>query len=294
MFNLSYKRQKTAIVIGFLLVPLALLAAFGVYPALELVRLSFTSWNGYTADMKWVGLDNYREVLRSPELFRIFGHNAVYLLWGLLQNAAGLLFAIVLGSRLRGRNAYRVILFLPYILNGTAVAFMFKYMYQTETGSLNALLSAVTLRDVSISWLGSPAIVNHALGFVGLWKFMGFNMVVYLAALQSIPTDMTEAARIDGATRLQMLRHITLPSIVRIIELNLFLTIIGALEAFELPFLLTGGGPLGASETFVTHTVATAFKFSHFGLASAMSVILIVLVVSVLSLQRTIMRRWDE
>lgn len=294
MFNLNYKRQRTLTIVGFLIAPLSFLIAFGIHPALQLVRISFTSWDGYMPDSSWVGWDNYREVFASPELFRIFGHNAIYFLWGLLQNAVGLLFAILLNSRLRGRNAYRVILFLPYILNGTAVAFMFKYLYNTDIGSLNALLSAIAFGEVSVSWLGNPDLVNHSLGFVGLWKYMGFNMVVYLAALQSIPSDITEAARIDGANRLQLLRHITLPSIVRIIELNLFLTIIGALEAFELPFLLTNGGPLGASETFVTRTVATAFKFSNFGLASAMSIVLIVIVILVLGLQRALMRRWDN
>ncbi|MBO9610682.1 MAG: sugar ABC transporter permease [Paenibacillaceae bacterium] len=294
MPNLGYKRQRAVLLIAFLFPPLVFLALFGVYPALQLIRFSFTSWDGYMADKPWVGWDNYREVLSSPELFGIFGHNAIYLLWGLLQNATGLMFALLLNSRLRGRNIYRVILFLPYILNGTAVAFMFKYLYNTDIGSLNGLLSAIGFGDVSISWLGNPKLVNHSLGFVGLWKYTGFTMVVYLAALQSIPTDVTEAARMDGANRLQLLRWITLPGIVRIIELNLFLTIIGALEAFELPFLLTNGGPLGASETFVTHTIATAFKFSHFGLASAMSVVLIVLVVVVLALQRLFMRRWDE
>ncbi len=294
MRHFSYKTQKQVMIVLFLLLPVTLLAAFGIYPAVQLVRLSFTSWNGYLPGKPWVGLDNYREVFQSPELFRIFGHNAVYLLWGIVQNAVGLAFAILLNARLRGRNLYRVILFLPFILNGTAVAFMFKYMYHSQVGSLNALLSTIGFGHVAVSWLGNPDLVNHALGFAGFWRNMGFNMVIYLAALQSIPSDILEAARIDGANRQQAFVRVTLPGIVKIVELNLFLTVIGALEAFELPFLLTGGGPLGASETFVTKTMSTAFKFSDFGLASAMSVILLLLVAAVLVMQRLLMRRWSH
>ncbi|HZG55041.1 sugar ABC transporter permease [Paenibacillus sp.] len=292
--SLSYKWQRKLLIFGFLLVPVTLVTVFGVYPTLQLLRLSFTAWNGYLPDMPWVGFANYRNVLTNPEIFTIFGHNAVYFVWGLFQNVVGLFFAVLLNSRIRGRNVYRMLLFLPFIMNGTAVAFMFNYLYHSQVGSLNALLSLFASEPVKISWLGRPELVNHSLAFVGFWKNVGFNMVIYLAALQSIPSDIVEAAKMDGANRLQLLRSITLPSIVKVIELNLFLTVIGALEAFELPFLLTKGGPLGSSETFVTKTVDTAFEFANFGLASSMSVVLILIVAVVLLAQRLVIRRWDS
>lgn len=144
------------------------------------------------------------------------------------------------------------------------------------------------------SWLGNKDFVNYTLASVGLWRFMGFNMVIYLGALQSIPSDLYEAASIDGANAWQKFSRITLPNIYKIIELNLFLTVTGALEVFDLPFVLTKGGPAGASETFVMKIIETAFQFNNYGLASAMSVVLLLFVVIVLSIQRYILSRGDD
>lgn len=292
--NLSYEQQKKIIIFVFLLIPLALLAVFSLYPAIYLLYLSFVSWDGLSPVKTWVGFSNFKEAFSNKEIIAAFTHNFVYLLWGFFQNALGLFFALVLNSKLRGRNVYRVILFMPYIMNGVAVAYMFNYVFNSEYGSLNALLHAVGLDHLAISWFGSAKLVNHVLGFITLWKFMGLNMVIYLAALQSVSTEIIEAARIDGANRLQIVFRIIFPNIMQVIELNLFLTIIGSLEIFDLPYLLTKGGPLGASETFVTRTVDTAFKFNDFGLASSMSVTLIAAVIVILSLQRLIIRRWKQ
>jgi raffinose/stachyose/melibiose transport system permease protein len=292
--NLSYKQQQKIIIVVFLLIPLTLLAVFSLYPAVDLLYLSFVSWDGLSPEKSWVGFSNFKEVFSNKEIFAVFSHNFVYLLWGFLQNGLGLFFALLLNSRLRGRNMYRVIIFMPYIMNGVAVAYMFNYVFNSEYGSLNALLHAVGFDSMAISWFGSVKLVNHVLGFITLWKFLGLNMVIYLAALQSISTEMIEAARMDGAGRLQVVFRIIFPNIIQVIELNLFLTIIGSLEIFDLPFLLTKGGPLGASETFVTKTVDTAFKFNNFGLASSMSVTLIGAVIIVLLAQRLIIRRWTK
>lgn len=292
--SMSYALQKRILIILFLLVPIALLAVFALYPALYLVYLSFMSWDGYSPDKTWVGIGNYKEVFENKEIWQSFLHNLVYLGWGLLQNALGLFFAIMLNSRVKGRNVYRVLLFMPYIMNGVAVAYMFNYVFNSEYGSFNTLLHGMGLDSLAISWFGSPKAVNHVLGFITLWKFMGLNMVIYLAALQSVPSDIIEAARMDGATRLQTTLRVVLPNITKVIELNLFLTIIGTLEIFDLPFILTGGGPLGASDTFLTKTIDTAFKFNNFGMASAMSVTLITAVIIILSVQRLATRRWSD
>ncbi|MFD0693317.1 carbohydrate ABC transporter permease [Paenibacillus sp. GCM10027628] len=292
--NLSYNQQKRILIVLFLLIPLTLLSVFTIYPALYLFYLSLLSWDGYSPEKTWAGIDNFKELFANKEILSVFSHNFVYLLWGLLQNALGLFFALLLNSKLKGRNVYRVILFMPYIMNGVAVAYMFNYVFNSEYGSLNAILQAIGFHDLAISWFGSPKLVNHVLGFINLWKFMGFSMVIYLAALQSISSEMLEAAKMDGASWLQTVWRIIMPNIVRVIELNLFLTVIGALEVFDLPFLLTKGGPLGASDTFVTKTVGTAFSFNNFGLASAMSVTLIAAVIVLLSLQRVIIRRWEQ
>jgi raffinose/stachyose/melibiose transport system permease protein len=290
---MSHKQQQKLIIIGFLTVPLLLLVVFSLYPAVYLVYLSFMSWDGFSPEKTWAGLANYREFFGNKEMLQVLSHNFVYLIWGLFQVALGLFFALLLNTKLRGRNAYRVILFAPYIMNGVAVAYMFNYVFNSEYGSLNALLNAIGLESLATSWFGRPGLVNHVLASIGVWKWFGFNMVLFLAALQSINTDMIEAARIDGANRRQITFNIIIPNIIRIIELNLFLTVTGSLEVFELPFLLTSGGPLGSSETFVTQTIDTAFEYYNFGLASAMSTVLVVIVAIVLTLQKFVIRRWE-
>jgi len=295
MFSrLSFNTQKKIVTIGFVALPLLLLLTFAYYPALELLRLSFTNWNGISSDKDWIGWANYAEVFSNPDIFGVFKHNFAYFVVGIVQNIAAIFFAVVLNNRLKGKNFFRLLLFLPYILNGVAVAYLFGYVYDTTNGSLNLLLAQLGFEKLSMtSWLGNESFVNYTLASVSFWRFMGFNMVIYLGALQSIPNDLYEAASIDGANGWQKFSRITLPNIYKIIELNLFLTVTGALEVFDLPFVLTKGGPAGASETFVMKIVETAFQFNNYGLASAMSVVLLIFVIAVLSIQRYLLTRKD-
>lgn len=290
--SLSFSAQKKIIIVLFTAVPLLLLLTFAYYPALELFRLSFTDWDGLSPDKSWIGWTNYKEVFSNPEIFGVFKHNFAYFAVGIVQNIVAIYFAVILNSKLKGKNFFRLVLFLPYILNGVAVAYLFGFVFNTTEGSLNYILGQLGLGSET-SWLGTEGLVNYTLASIGFWRFMGFNMVIYLAALQSIPSDIYEAASIDGANGWQKFTRITLPNIYKIIELNLFLTVTGALEVFDLPFVLTNGGPAGASETFVMKIIETAFQFNNYGLASAMSVVLLVFVVLVLSVQRFLLKGRD-
>ncbi len=291
MSHISYPLQRKFILISFLLIPLALLALFTYYPAMRLVYLSFTSWDGISPVKEWLGLGNYIEIFTNPDLFGVFLHQIPYVLIGIIQNIVAIVFAVILNSKLRGRNFFRVMLFLPFIMNAVAVAFMFQYVFDTTNGSLNGLLGLVGLESWQQSWLGNASLVNYALASIGFWRFMGYNMVIYLGALQSIPGDMYEAAKMDGASRFQMLWSLTIPNLTPIISLNMFLTLSGALAVFDLPFVLTKGGPAGASETFLFKTIETAFQFNNYGLASAMSVVLLLFTAIILLVQNLVINR---
>ncbi|KAI7254629.1 hypothetical protein KC345_g11239 [Hortaea werneckii] len=288
---MSYKVQRKLVLTAFLLIPLALLCLFTYYPAARLVYLSFTDWDGISSNKAWLGLGNYIEVFTNPELFGVFIHQIPYVLIGIIQNMAAIVFAVILNSKLRGRNFFRVMLFLPFIMNAVAVAFMFQYVFDTTNGSLNGLLGLIGLDSLQQSWLGTSTLVNYSLASIGFWRFMGYNMVIYLGALQSIPADMYEAARIDGAGRFQTFWSLTIPNLTKIISLNMFLTLSGALAVFDLPFVLTKGGPAGASETFLFKTIETAFQFNNYGLASAMSVVLLLFTAVILGIQNTVINR---
>lgn len=181
---------------------------------------------------------------------------------------------------------FRVILFLPYILNTVAVSYMFQFVFQDQ-GTLNLLLKSIGLGSWAQSWIGNAHIVNWSLAFVSLWQFMGFNMVIYLAAIQAIPQDMYEASTLDGAGPWQTFFFVTLPNLRAIIQVNMLLTVGGALESFNLPFIMTNASP--ATETFVTKTQEVAFTFNNFGLASAMAVVLLIIVFIVLTAQQKLL-----
>ncbi|AIQ63110.1 ABC transporter permease [Paenibacillus stellifer] len=292
---MTYNKQKILIICSFLFIPLLLLATFTYYPAIKLIYYSFTNWDGYSPEKPWVGLANYREVFANSDIFKVFEHNFAYFVMGIVQNIVAIYFAIVLNSKLKGKYFFRILLFLPYIMNGVAVAFMFGFVFDTTNGSLNLLLSNLGLTHLSeTSWLGREGLVNYSLASTGLWRFMGYNMVIYIASLQAIPKDIYEAATIDGANSMQTLWRITLPNMKPVIQLNLFLTVTGALEVFDLPFVLTKGGPAGASQTYVMRVIDTAFAYNNYGLASAMSIILLMFVVLVLGFQQLVLNRGGD
>ena len=164
---------------------------------------------------------------------------------------------------------------------------MFKNVYHAEYGSLNTLLGALGLESWQQMWLGNPNLVNFSLAFISMWKYFGLSMVIFIGALQSIPRDQYEAAKIDGASGWQSFRFITIPSIRKVIELMLILTLTGALEAFDIPYVMMLGA--NGTTTFVIQTVDTAFKFQNYGLASAMAVVLLAIVLLVILVQRKLL-----
>ncbi|MDG0793172.1 sugar ABC transporter permease [Cohnella ginsengisoli] len=291
MFNLSYKTQRILILFGFLTIPVLLSLTFSYYPALSLLYYSFTDWSGLGWEMNWVGFDNYKEIFSRPEIFGVFKNNAYYFVGGLLQTAVALYFAIVLTSRLKGRNIFRSLLFVPYVLHSVAIVIMFRNVYHVEYGSLNIFLQAIGLDSWQHAWL-SKGFANYSLAFISIWKYFGLTMVIFIGALQSIPADNYEAAKIDGASGWQTFRFITLPGIRSVLELMLILTLTGALEAFDIPYVMK----LGADDThtFVSKTIDMAFKFQQAGLASAMAIVLLLIVIAFIILQRKLLFREEK
>ena len=288
MFNLSYKTQRILILFGFLLIPVLLSLTFTYIPAASLLYFSFTDWTGLGWEMNWVGLDNYKEIFSRPEIFGVFKNNAYYFVGGLIQTAISLYFAVILTNRLKGRNFFRVMLFLPYVLHSVAVVIMFRNVYHAEYGSLNIFLDAVGLNSWQQEWLGNPSLVNISLAFISMWKFMGLNMVIFIGAMQSIPSDLYEAAKIDGANSWQSFRFITPPSINGVVQLMLIMSLAGSLEAFDTPYIMMKGA--NDTSTFVIQTVEMAFKFQKAGLASAMAVVLLIMVCILIGIQKLIFK----
>ncbi|MGN8647507.1 carbohydrate ABC transporter permease [Gracilibacillus sp. HCP3S3_G5_1] len=278
----SYKTQRNIIIVTFLIVPLTLLATFSFLPVANMFWYSVTDWNGYS-DKEFVGLENYITVFTDPEYFRVFGVSLYYFFATFVQMGLALYFATILSFKVRFTNFFKGVIFFPYLLNGVAIGFMFLFFFRPD-GALDTVLQMIGLGDFTMHWLGNPDIINISLAGTSVWRYMGFNFIIFLGAISSISSEVYEAAEIDGANRWQQFRYIILPSIRIIISLNLVLAISGALSAFEIPYIMTGGA--NGSATFVIQTVDTAFKYGKIGLASAMAVILLFIVIIVTVLQK--------
>lgn len=281
----SLEKQRKIFIICALAIPVALLVCFVVVPALDLIRMSFTDWDGFSDHSNFVKLDNYIAMFHNPDLWQSLRNNAVYFFVHLMMIPIELMFAVLLTSKLRGAKFYKTMVFLPYIINGVAIAYAFSYFFSPVNGAFDSLLEALKLEMLSRSWLSDPKIVNFTLAFVSLWRFSGYHIILFIAALQSVPQDIMEAARIDGANAWQMFRYIQTPSIMLMVDFVLFDNIRGAMQVFDIPFVMTAGGPGYASSTFTLYTINTAFKFSNFGMASTMAVAIMLIIIVIYVIQ---------
>ncbi|SDR88005.1 carbohydrate ABC transporter permease [Paraoerskovia marina] len=268
----------------FLVAPVVLLVLFTYVPVTNMVWYSFTNWDGLDPVKEPVGWTNYVEIFTRPEIFQVFFVSLYYVLGAFVQLALALYFATILSFSTWFKNFFKGILFFPYLLNGVAIGLVFLYFFRPD-GTLDALLSLVGVNEPP-QWLGNPDIVNVSLASTSVWRYMGLNFVLFLGAIQSIPEELYEAAELDGAGSWDKFRSIILPGIRQIVGLSVILAISGALSVFEIPYIMTGGA--NGTETFVIKTVTTAFTFSKVGLASAMAVVLLFIVLAFTWLQRTI------
>jgi len=280
--NLSYRAQRRLIIFFFSLVPVTLLIVFAYLPVVSMFRLSLTDWNGYSLEKTFVGLDNFKKIFTTPEYFSVFKVSLYYFVATFVQMGLALYFATILSFNVRMKGFFKGILFFPSLLNGVAIGFIFLFFFRPD-GTLDTLLHALGLHNLPL-WLGNPDIVNISLAGTSIWRYMGFNFIIFLGAIASIDREIYEAADIDGANRWHQFLYIILPSIKMILQLNLILAISGAISAFDIPYIMTSGS--NGSETFVIKTVDVAFKYGKFGLGSAMAVVLLLIVIIVTLIQR--------
>ena len=215
-------------------------------------------------------------------------NNAIYFAAHLLMIVVELAIAVILTGKLRAAKFYKTMVFMPYIINGVAISYAFSYFFSPINGAFDAILKSVGLESFIRSWLSDPEVVNYVLAFVSLWKYSGYHIILFIAALQSVPQDILEAAKVDGANSLQMFRYIQVPAIMLMVDYVLFDNIRGALQVFDIPFVMTAGGPGYASSTFTLYTIKTAFTFSNFGLASTMAVAIMFMIVIIYVVQNYI------
>jgi multiple sugar transport system permease protein len=261
---------------------LVLFAVFGVFPLLFSLYLAFQSWEptGGLAAMEYVGLDNFVFALKDEWFWKALGNTGwLALVSGVPQHLVAIPLAVFIHNAFRRlRDGVVGAYFLPYITSMVAIAIMFSAMFSTDYGLINAGLRMVGFGGVD--WMGEAQNVKPAIALIVFWRYVGFNLVLYLAALQTIPKDLYEAATMDGAGRWHQFWFITLPGLRPMIFFAVTLSVIGGLQLFEEPFILTNGkgGPDQAGMTSAVYLYRMAFDFNDFGGASAMSWLLFIIV----------------
>ncbi len=269
----------------FLLVPVGLLLLLTFTPVINMFWYSVTDWDGLDKTKGFVGLDNFVEVFTDPDNVRVFYVSLYYFVASFVQMALALYFATILSFRIRFKNLWKGILFFPYLINGVAIGLIF-LNFLKPGGGLDTVLMSAGLDSLIQQWTGDPDVANYSLAAVSVWRYMGLNFVMFLGAIQSINSEIYEASDLDGASRWHQFRYIILPSIRPIVGLSLILAISGSLSVFEVPFVMTGGA--NGTETFVIRTVWMAFNRNLVGLASAMAVVLLLIVLLVTWIQRRV------
>jgi raffinose/stachyose/melibiose transport system permease protein len=284
-------RVPWGVIALFLLPALALYVFFVIYPVVQSLRFSLYDWNGLEALDNFIGFDNFARAFSDPLFIDALIHNGIIILLSLtLQIPAALGLAILLNQRIKGRAMLRTIFFAPYILAEVVVGVVWRQILR-PSGLLDQILTGVGAEGLIQEWLANPDIVLYSLFFVISWAYFGFHMVLMLAGLQQIPTDLNEAAAIDGASSWKTFRHITLPLLAPTIRVSMFLSVVGALQLFDVVWVTTGGGPIGASSTLATY-LYEQFRKGLWGYASAVSIVIFLLcLVFAILYQRAAIRR---
>lgn len=280
------------VIVGFLLPALVLYTAFVLYPITQSIRYSGFDWNGLEPLTDWVGFQNFKDAFNDPLFIEAVTNNGIIIgLSLLLQIPFAVALAVLLSRNLKGRGVFRTMYFAPFILSEVVTGVVWRQIYRPD-GLFDALLGSAGAEGVTKEWLADPKIALYSLFFVISWKYFGFHMVLILAGLQLIPTELEEAAAIDGASWWKGFRFVTLPLLGPTIRVSIFLSIIGALQLFDLVWVTTKGGPINSTATMATYLVDWGFRRGQFGYASAVSVIVFGLsLIVALSYQRFVLRR---
>jgi len=260
--------------VAFLLPALALYVLFVLFPIVQAAHYSLYKWNGLQPLTNFIGLKNYATAFNSDAFRTAVGNNALIIVLSLgLQIPFSLGLAVLLNRRFPGRAMFRLIFFLPYVLSEAIAGVVFTLLLQPGA-LIDSSLTGVGLGGLVHDWLGDTSFVMVTLFVIISWKYFGFHMILLLAGLQGIPHEIEEAALIDGAGPWQAFRYVSLPLLGPTLRVSVFLSMIGALQLFDMVWVMTGGGPLNASNTMAIAMFKAGFRNSQMGYGSALAVIL--------------------
>ena len=275
----------------FILPALLLFATFYIYPVYKVFELSLFEYDGITPAKYFVGLGNFAEVL-SSKIWWTSMWNATYItiLALTFQNALALTLALIVDREIRGQRFYRVVFYLPPVLSGIVIGLIWNWIYDGNYGLLNHWLTNIGLGNLARAWLADPKTALTCVGIIHMWRGFGWGFIILLAGLQSIPRELYEAARIDGAGSWDIFSKVTAPLMIPVFVLVAVLTVLGTMQIYDLIVSTTGGGPGYHTEVPITRILAAMISSSRFGYACALGlafgVILLVASMAQLNMSR--------
>ena len=276
------KEAKTAY---FLIAPaFTLFLVFSLYPLLWSARISFTSWDGLNATKKFIGTKNYSELLRNPEFLQSFRVTVVYVfVVTVCSTVIGFLLALALSKRMKSSAIYRTIFFSPVVTATVAAGVVWQLLFDPFSGLFNIALRAIGIEGPN--WLGDPKWSLIAVSIVGIWKRIGFAMIIFAAGIASLPISCYEAAKIDGATGIKLIRYMTIPLLKPVTAVVAITGVIDSIQVFDHIFVMTNGGPMGSTNVLSMYLYNQGFRVFHLGMASAVGWLLFVLILIVTAFQ---------
>lgn len=285
--------RKRAEIVFFVTPALALFVLFVIVPVLTAVQMSVYRWKGFGPLEDFVGLGNYTSVLTDDDFHEALAHTMTIVVGSIiLQLPLGLAVALLLNRRMRGQGLLRMIVFVPFVLSEVIAGVIWFQLLQPRYGVLDTLMGSVGLPVPEQGWLGDSDFALWTVLIVLTWKYLGLPILLFLAGMQSIPDELYESAQLDGASWWQAQRNITFPLLGPTMRTWAFLSMIGSLQQFDMVWVLTHGGPAGATSTIVTFLINEGTERYNFGIAGAASVILFVIALTMaIAYQRLFLRR---
>ncbi len=267
----------------FILPAFVIFSAVVVIPTVYSLYLSFFSWKGVGAK-EFVGLKNYINLFTvDPVFLTALRNNLIWIVLNVVFTVSvSLLLAVALSKSFKGRVVYRAIFYIPYMLSLVVVGVIWKWMYNPNMGFINEIFDVAGLGGLKQNWLSTPKIALYCVFIAALWQGVGQPMVLFLAGLQTIPVSLTEAARIDGAGSVKAFFYITLPMLKETFVIVLATLIIAAMKVYDIIKVMTGGGPINATETLASYMYSQTFSYSNFGKGSAIASVMLLMMVFII------------
>ena len=294
---LSLKTQKKLMPLLFLIPGLLFFAIFQIYPLLKGFQMSFLDWQIMPGRVsEFIGLDNYTRAFKDVVFGRAFKNTLIYTLVTVPgQMMIAMVVAILINSLPKGKTVFRALYYIPVITSWVIVSLLIRYFFQSPNGIVNYFLVEILhLAASPLPWLRDPTLAFVPILVLGIWKGIGWSMVIYLAALAGVPKELDEASAIDGANGWQNFWHITMPLISPTIVFTMVMLLIGGFNVFISVYLITGGGPRQMTEVMLSYAYHQAFDFLDFGYGAALSYLMAALIITLSFLQIKLLRKPQE